>query len=201
MLRITRVRQPNLKKMAWEGLPEEATLRDLIFMTLSKRLLCRGCSAYNSPETQAGFIYARNSEKACVLVREKPDKWGLTRRVLQFSLYSEYFRKLLGALEQKSNMIQATFLKDHPGIQEVGGRSYERQDRKDRGQTSPEAIAIAQANDDDNSLGQGGSQRCGGKGFHSEYNWKIVLQDLLMDWMRNMTFLTIDRNQKIVTIT
>lgn len=46
-------------------------------------------------------------------------------------------------------MIQATFLKDHPGIQEVERRSYKRQDRKDRGQTSPEAIAIAQASDDD----------------------------------------------------
>lgn len=57
-----------MENIGQEGLSEEATLnRDLGRMALQgKKLQWRGCCEYSSSETQAGFMYVRNSEEACV---------------------------------------------------------------------------------------------------------------------------------------
>lgn len=52
-------------------------------------------------------------------------------------------------------------------------------------ETRPETIAIVPASDD-NCLGQGRGPGNGEKWLDSEYILKVVPQDLLMDWMRDM---------------
>lgn len=52
-------------------------------------------------------------------------------------------------------------------------------------ETRPETIDIVPASDD-SCLGQGRGPRNGEKWLDSEYILKVVPQDLLMDWMRDM---------------
>ena len=80
-------------------------------------------------------------------------------------------------------MIQVIFLKDYSGTWRGAKRSQERQDWKDRDQSRGDQIVQASG---DSSLGQGGSRRDGENQLDSEYTLKVVLQDLLMDWMREV---------------
>lgn len=85
-------------------------------------------------------------------------------------------------------MIQVTFLKDHSGIGggEATGHVIDPVgDKVGRTETNPETVTIVQASDD-RSLGRGGSHRNYEKWFDSEYILKIVLENVLMDWMREV---------------
>lgn len=74
-MRMTRGRQPHLGNKDWEGLSEAVMLKEPEMYESTRQEASRhGCSGYNSPETQAGFIYGRNRKKPCVAGERKSDE-------------------------------------------------------------------------------------------------------------------------------